>query len=314
MVLPINIFAQNVSDKIIKIDNSVVVGKILRVNDNNVEIDPVGEIPFLIIKRSEINLIIYKDNTVVNFQESSTSEDLENSDNALTKESFLCLANKNDEIKMLRFYNRKSYDYNTKGDHLFFINNDHIHNYKGINIKKDSVFIGSAGYFSYSLTGEIEWADTLKHVFLYSNKIQDEISFKLLLSFTSKSKLLTKYIVFGNIKLNISIYNSQGNLIYENTFIADGDYQSDIENDNMELVPETINGRRKFRIIPILDEAEEPAIVKFEESVIKGIKFYPTVKIIPRNEDKKDNRGRYTHSLKYIKTEVTLNFDDSFNN
>ncbi|MBN1183435.1 MAG: hypothetical protein JXB49_14175 [Bacteroidales bacterium] len=55
-------------DKIIYKDKSSIECKVLKVTSNTVEIDPSGDIPFLIIDREKINYIIYSDNTVVNFQ------------------------------------------------------------------------------------------------------------------------------------------------------------------------------------------------------------------------------------------------------
>ena len=68
------LFAQ---DKLIKKDNTVVEGKILNVDKNNIEIDPTGDKPFLIIKREDAKMIIYEDNTVVDFG-ALTDNDIKN--------------------------------------------------------------------------------------------------------------------------------------------------------------------------------------------------------------------------------------------
>lgn len=58
-------------DKIYLKNKEVIKGKIIRVTDINVEIDPEGSKPFLIVKRSNINVIIYSDNTVVNLEDTT---------------------------------------------------------------------------------------------------------------------------------------------------------------------------------------------------------------------------------------------------
>jgi len=55
-------------DKVIKNDKSAVSGKVLRVTDTDIEIDPEGSIPFLTIPRNAVSAIIYSDNTIVNFK------------------------------------------------------------------------------------------------------------------------------------------------------------------------------------------------------------------------------------------------------
>ncbi|GEM_PF-2822721 len=52
-------------DKIVKKDKTVIECKILRVTEENIEIRPKGPKPFLLIPRSEVDLILYADNTVV---------------------------------------------------------------------------------------------------------------------------------------------------------------------------------------------------------------------------------------------------------
>lgn len=64
---------QNGVDKIIKKDKTSISGKVLRVTSENVEIDPEGDIPFLMIKRSDISVLIYADNSVVSFNDEQGS-------------------------------------------------------------------------------------------------------------------------------------------------------------------------------------------------------------------------------------------------
>ncbi|MEX2371990.1 MAG: hypothetical protein WD578_13380 [Bacteroidales bacterium] len=61
----INSIAQ---DKILKNDNTVVEGIVLKVDATNIEVNPVGSKPFLIVPRADAKLIIYDDNTVVLFE------------------------------------------------------------------------------------------------------------------------------------------------------------------------------------------------------------------------------------------------------
>ncbi|MEC3908738.1 hypothetical protein VOI54_17050 [Tamlana sp. 2201CG12-4] len=62
-------FAQE-NDKIYLLSKEVVEGKILRVTADHIEINPSGNKPFLKINRDNVSVIIYNDNTVVNFNES----------------------------------------------------------------------------------------------------------------------------------------------------------------------------------------------------------------------------------------------------
>jgi hypothetical protein len=86
-----NIDCQVVKDKIIKKDKSSVLGKILRVTSENVEIDPEGEIPFLLIKRKEISFLIYSDNTVVDMNEANSAITEVNSVNDTKDPSYIIL-------------------------------------------------------------------------------------------------------------------------------------------------------------------------------------------------------------------------------
>lgn len=54
-------------DRILKRDRTRIEGKVIRVTEDNIEIDPVGSVPFLLVKRSEVFSIIYRDGTVVDF-------------------------------------------------------------------------------------------------------------------------------------------------------------------------------------------------------------------------------------------------------
>ena len=60
-------------DKLIKKDQTVVEGIVLKVTDSAIEMDPVGRIPFVIILRESVDMIIYSDNTVVKFSYEATS-------------------------------------------------------------------------------------------------------------------------------------------------------------------------------------------------------------------------------------------------
>jgi hypothetical protein len=70
----ISICPIDAQDKIIKKDNLIVEGTILKVTDVNIEIDPTGNKPFLIIPRNEVKMIIYSDNTVVDFENQNNKD------------------------------------------------------------------------------------------------------------------------------------------------------------------------------------------------------------------------------------------------
>lgn len=56
-------------DKVYLKNKEVISGIILNVSDDNIELNPVGSKPFIIIKRRDVSIIIYSDNTVVKFNE-----------------------------------------------------------------------------------------------------------------------------------------------------------------------------------------------------------------------------------------------------
>lgn len=57
--------AEEKFDAILKIDGTTIPGKILRVTEKTIEIDPEGEKPFLIINRNEVWKIFYSDGSEV---------------------------------------------------------------------------------------------------------------------------------------------------------------------------------------------------------------------------------------------------------
>jgi hypothetical protein len=65
---------QQVFDTIIKKDGTTIQGKILKVNEGNIEIDPKGQIPFLILNRSEVESLIYSDGTLVKLETTANKE------------------------------------------------------------------------------------------------------------------------------------------------------------------------------------------------------------------------------------------------
>lgn len=67
LFLTVSVFSQEL-DKIHLYNKDVIIGKILKVDDTNIEIDPEGGKPFLIIKRKDVKVLIYSDNTVVYFK------------------------------------------------------------------------------------------------------------------------------------------------------------------------------------------------------------------------------------------------------
>lgn len=63
------IYGQSINDIIIKKDSSSIEGIVLKVTDKNIELDPIGDIPFIIIDRKEVKKIIYHDSTIVKFDD-----------------------------------------------------------------------------------------------------------------------------------------------------------------------------------------------------------------------------------------------------
>lgn len=64
------VYSQQI-DKIYLKNKEIIQGNVLRVTGTNVEIDPEGSKPFVIIEREDISVLIYSDNTVVNFEDPS---------------------------------------------------------------------------------------------------------------------------------------------------------------------------------------------------------------------------------------------------
>lgn len=65
------------NDKIYLKSKELIEGKVLKVNSESIEIDPIGDKPFLIIPRENVEILIYSDNTVVNFNtEQKSNTDL----------------------------------------------------------------------------------------------------------------------------------------------------------------------------------------------------------------------------------------------
>lgn len=71
LFIMLNTFAQEY-DKIYTKNKTFIEGNIIQVTKSHIEIDPVGEIPFLRISRDSVSVLIYKDNTVVKFDDLGT--------------------------------------------------------------------------------------------------------------------------------------------------------------------------------------------------------------------------------------------------
>ncbi|NMC37906.1 MAG: hypothetical protein GYA41_06255 [Bacteroidales bacterium] len=83
-VFPIFLYGHiKAQDKIIKIDNTLVEGKVIKVDMNSIEMDPSGTIPFIIIPRKDVKMIIYSDNTIIDFEYSD--KDVKDNKNLNTK-------------------------------------------------------------------------------------------------------------------------------------------------------------------------------------------------------------------------------------
>lgn len=85
-------------DAIIKKDGTTIQGKVLKVTDEAIEFDPKGEVPFLIIKRTDVESILYSNGTLVKLSEIIG---LVNNTNDNEKESSL--------LKNLNFVDKNGY-------------------------------------------------------------------------------------------------------------------------------------------------------------------------------------------------------------
>lgn len=76
LFLTVNLYSQadQSFDKVYKIDNTMIEGKILRITESLVEINPKGDISFISIPKNEITVIIYADNSVLNFNSSKAAK------------------------------------------------------------------------------------------------------------------------------------------------------------------------------------------------------------------------------------------------
>ena len=54
-------------DKIYLKSKKMIKGKVIQITSTNIEIDPVGEKPFLMISRDSVEVLIYADNSIINF-------------------------------------------------------------------------------------------------------------------------------------------------------------------------------------------------------------------------------------------------------
>lgn len=59
----------NQQHKVIKTDGTILSGKVLSVQPSTIEFDPAGDIPFIIVRRSEVKAIVYPDGTTVSFND-----------------------------------------------------------------------------------------------------------------------------------------------------------------------------------------------------------------------------------------------------
>ena len=208
-------------DKVIKMDNSIIEGKVIRVTDINLEIDPKGDIPFLIIPRNEINILIYSNNTVVNFNSEKRSFDKDEftvnekrgvHSNKIIRENYTSNievpSNKydKDKIKNCKFYDE---DGNLITSLVFASNyelkdskreNRKTANFDNINIKKYNNEIGRTAVY-------------------IKNSIIDEfvlLSVELNYSY-SKGSLNSKYRIEVT-DLTLIINDKEGNNIYSKNF------------------------------------------------------------------------------------------------
>ena len=74
LMLPLLIVAEAGTDRIHKLDGSTVDGTVLRVTENAIEVDPEGEIPFIIVPRAHVRAIAYPNGQLVTMNEPDEEE------------------------------------------------------------------------------------------------------------------------------------------------------------------------------------------------------------------------------------------------
>ena len=62
------------ADELVKNDGSKIKGKVLKVTESTIELDPDGDIPFVIVPRKNINKIIYNNGIIVDLKEAREIE------------------------------------------------------------------------------------------------------------------------------------------------------------------------------------------------------------------------------------------------
>ena len=71
------LYSQN-TDKIYLKDKSIIEGEIIQVTSKHIEINPVGDKPFLKVEKSRVSILIYSDNTVVDMNNDNSNDQIIN--------------------------------------------------------------------------------------------------------------------------------------------------------------------------------------------------------------------------------------------
>ena len=88
LVISMNmVFSQEITyDKIYLKNKSILEGNIIQVTPQNIEINPKGNKPFIVIPRDSVNVLIYSDNTVITFEGLTNKKKSENINDLINAE------------------------------------------------------------------------------------------------------------------------------------------------------------------------------------------------------------------------------------
>lgn len=221
--------------KIYLLDNTVIEGEVLKVTSNNVEINPKGEKPFLLIARSDVNIIIYSDNTVVNFQNTFKQDKILVSDSKSNLIKNKILKEKNDlalnfpfnESEAMTFLKEKL---ETKKSEIREISNYPLpHNYPIPNVKnvvklnkiKKIKKIDDDGVWDYTIYEYDPNGNLLKHE-MYQDKstknLRREKEYSYNTDGTLKETLETDHKTYGKNEF-LTTYTYKNDTIYKRYYI-----------------------------------------------------------------------------------------------
>jgi|WetSurMetagenome_2_1015567.scaffolds.fasta_scaffold00004_32 hypothetical protein len=185
IILVIFIFAQFLkvfgqgSDIIIKKDNTVIKGKILRQSED-IEIDPEGSIPFILIKKNDLKMVILSNGTTIDYEK------------------------KNDDT------NLNSPDANKISGLYLYENNKYVDTKNTFELYKEKVVESLL---------DCNFSDVVEKDF-YDHKGLDYIKYtmKIEIKFNSKSKLFSKYLTISDLTFIIGIFDAEGNSLFRKRY------------------------------------------------------------------------------------------------